>query len=156
MRNLGRCILEILPVALHQPGCAQGIPIKRALRCVRELVVFDIMAQYRSHMSDMIFYREDYRDRFHELKGIFLEFGVTKRTQDKLDKEGKEIRPQRPLVIEPVGPSVLRRIQDDNRLEENDLCLDLVSGESHYNFIKMDLLSHFCDHIRQLGHIPMY
>ena len=45
---------------------------------------------------------------------------------------------------------------DDNRQEDNDLCLDLVRGESHFNFIKLHLLSHFCDHIRQFGNIPMY
>jgi len=156
MRNLGRCILEILTVALHQPGCAQVIPIKCALRCVRALVVFNMMVQYRSHMSDTIAYTEDYLDRFHKLKGIFLEFRVTKRTQDKLDKQRKKIRRQRRLVIEPVAQSLPRSMRNDNRQEEKDLCLDLVSGESHYNFIKMPLLRQFCDHIRQFGNIPMY
>jgi len=32
----------------------------------------------------------------------------------------------------------------------------LIFCESHFNFIKMHLLSHFCDHIRQFGNIPMY
>jgi len=34
--------------------------------------------------------------------------------------------------------------------------MDMIHGESHFNFIKMHLLSHFCDHIRQFGNIPMY
>jgi len=34
--------------------------------------------------------------------------------------------------------------------------MDMIHGESHFNFIKMYLLSHFCDHIRQFGNIPMY
>jgi hypothetical protein len=34
--------------------------------------------------------------------------------------------------------------------------MDLIFCESHFNFIKMHLLSHFCDHIRQFGNIPMY
>jgi len=46
-------------------------------------------------------------------------------------------------------------MRDDNRQEENDLWRDFVRGESHFNFIKMHLLSHFCDHIRQFGNIPM-
>ena len=99
---------------------------------------------------------EDYLDQFHMLKDIFVEFRVTKRTQDKVDKQRKEIRHQRALVIERVAPSLRRRMRDDNRQEENDVCLDLVRGESHFNFIKMHLLSHFCDHIRQFGNIPMY
>jgi len=31
----------------------------------------------------------------------------------------------------------------------------MIHGETHFNFIKMHLLSHFCDHIRQFGNIPM-
>ena len=99
---------------------------------------------------------EDYLDQFHKLKDIFLEFRVTKRTQDKVDKQRNEIRRERTLVIERVAPSLRRRMRDDNREDESDLCLDLVRGESHFNFIKMHLLSHFCDHKRQFGNIPMY
>jgi len=114
------------------------------------------MAQYRSHTSDTIAYMEDYLDQFHKLKDIFLEFRVTKRTQDKVNKQRKEIRSQRALVIERVARSLRRRMRDDNRQEENDLCLDLVRGKSHFNFIKMHLLSNFCDHKRQFGNIPIY
>jgi len=82
MRNLGPCILGVLAVALRQPGGALVIPFKRALRFVRALVDFNMMAQYQSHTSDAIAYMEDYLDQFHKLKDIFLEFRVTKRTQD--------------------------------------------------------------------------
>jgi len=34
--------------------------------------------------------------------------------------------------------------------------MDLNFCESHFKFIKMHLLSHFCDHIRQFGNIPIY
>jgi len=46
MRNLGRCILGVLTVALGQPGGAQAIPFKRAHECVRALVDFNMLAQY--------------------------------------------------------------------------------------------------------------
>jgi len=47
-------------------------------------------------------------------------------------------------------------MRDDNCKEENHLYLDLVRGESHFNFIQMHLLSYFCNHIPQFGNIPMY
>jgi len=47
-------------------------------------------------------------------------------------------------------------MRHDNCQEEKDPCLNLVCGESHFNFIKMHLLSHFCDHIPQFGNILMY
>ena len=34
--------------------------------------------------------------------------------------------------------------------------MDLIYSESHFNFIKMHVLIHFGDHIRQFGNIPMY
>jgi len=74
MRNLGRCVLGVLAVALPQPGSAQLIPFKCALRCVRTLVNFNMMAQYRSHTAETITYMEDYLDTFHKMKDIFLEF----------------------------------------------------------------------------------
>jgi len=46
MRNLGRCILGVLAVALRQPVGTQAIPFKRALRCIRALVDFNMIAQY--------------------------------------------------------------------------------------------------------------
>ena len=34
--------------------------------------------------------------------------------------------------------------------------MDLIHTESHFNIIKMHLLIHFGDHIRQFSNIPMY
>ena len=64
MRNLGRGILGVLDVALRQPGGTQAIALKRALGCVRALVDFNMMAQYRSHTPDTIVYMEEYLDQF--------------------------------------------------------------------------------------------
>ena len=74
MRNLGRCALEVLAVALRQLQSSQVIPFKHALGCVRALVDFSMMAQYRSHTSVTMAYMEHYLDQFHRMKGIFLEF----------------------------------------------------------------------------------
>jgi len=100
MRNLERCILGVLAVALRQLGSAQAIPFKRALGYVRALVNFNMMAQYRRHTPDRIAYMEDYLDQFHRMKDIFLEFRVTKRTKAKVDKQRKQIRRQRALIRE--------------------------------------------------------
>ena len=83
---------------------------------------------------------------------------MTKRTQAKVDKQRKEIRHQRALIRERVAPSQQRLMREDDRDEEDELRMDImmIHGKSHFNFIKMHLLSHFCDHIRQFGNIPMY
>jgi len=55
-----------------------------------------------------------------------------------------------------VAPSKRHRRLEDDRNEENELRMDMIYTESHFNFVKMYLLSHFSDHIRQFGNIPMY
>ena len=105
MRNLVRCLLGVLAVTLRQPDSTQAIPFKRALACVRAVIDFNMMAQYRSHTSDMITYMEDYQDQFHLMKDIFLEFRVSTRTQTKIDKQGKEIRRQRGQMEQSVARS---------------------------------------------------
>jgi hypothetical protein len=42
------------------------------------------------------------------------------------------------------------RIDEDNMLIESEVAQHLVD-ESDFNFVKMHLLNHFSDHIRQLG-----
>jgi len=55
-----------------------------------------------------------------------------------------------------VAPSTRRSIRDDDREEEHQRRMDLIHRESHFNFMKIHLGSHFNDHIRQFGNIPMY
>ena len=57
---------------------------------------------------------------------------------------------------QPVTTSKQRRVHDDDHVEENDQRMDLINSESHFNFIKMHLLSHFHEHIHQFGNILMY
>src|SRR5437868_6094769 len=99
---------------------------------------------------------EQYLNQFHKMKDIFLEYRVSKRTRAKVDKQRRELRHQRAQVNQPVATSKWRRVRDDNRAEENHQCMDLIHSESHFNFIKMHLLSHFHEHVHQFGNIPMY
>jgi len=55
-----------------------------------------------------------------------------------------------------VAPSKRRRHLEEDRDQENELRMDMIHTESYFNFVKMHLLSHFSDHIRQFGNIPMY
>jgi len=85
-----------------------------------------------------------------------LEFRVSKRTRAKVDKQRKELRHQRAQSNMRVAPSKRRRRLEDDRDDENQLRMDMIHTESHFNCVKMHLLSHFSDHIRQFGNIPIY
>jgi len=156
MPNLGQCVLGILAVALRQPRSAQLIPFNRALGWVRALVDFNMLVQYRSHIAETITFMEDDLDMFHKIKVIFLEFPVTQRIRAKIDEQRREQQHDWPKTRERMAPSKRRRMHDAEREDETERCMDLIFCESHFNFIKMYLLSHFCDHIRQFGNNPMY
>jgi len=96
MRNLGLCVPAVLAVALRHPRRAQLIPFKHPLGCIRALVNFNVMAQYRGHTVESITYMEDYLDTFHTMKDIFLEFRANKGRQVKNDEQQTELRYDRP------------------------------------------------------------
>jgi len=156
MRNLGHCLLGVLAVALRQPDSTQVQPFRRALVCLRSLLYFTMMVQYRSYKHETISYIQEYATQFHETKDILLEFRISKQTQEKADELRKELRRQRAQMREPVPASQGGRIRDDNREEENDQHMELIHSESNFSFVMMHLISHFRDHIYMFGNIPIY
>src|SRR5437660_3621386 len=111
----------------------QVLLFKCALCCIRALVDFNIMAQYRSHTPETLAYMEQYLNHFHKMKDICLEYRVSKRTQAKVDEQGSELRHQRAQMNQPVATSKWRRVCDDDHAEENNRRMDLIHSESHYN-----------------------
>jgi len=99
---------------------------------------------------------EDYLDTFHKMKDIFFEFRGTKCIRAKIDEQRRKLRHDRPKTRERIAPSKQRQMRNAEREEETERPMDLIFGESHFNFIKMHLLSHLCDHIHQFGNILMY
>jgi len=115
-----------------------------------------MIAQYRKHTPKTISYMEEYATQFDEMKDIFLEFRISKWTQEKANELHKELRRQRAQMRERVPPSQRRRIHDVNYEEENDQRMELIHSESNFNFVRMHLISHFRDHSYMFGNIPMY
>jgi len=107
-------------VALRLPGSAQLIPFKGALRCVRGLVDFNMMAQYRSLTAETITHTEDYLDTFHNMNDLFLEFPVTKRIWVKINQPPRELRHDRPKTKEQIAPLKRCWIGDAGRAEETE------------------------------------
>jgi len=99
---------------------------------------------------------EDYLDTFHKVKDIFSQFSVSKHIRAKIDEQRRELRHDRPKTSERIVHAKRRLVRDAEREEETKRGMVLIFCESHFNFIKMHLLSHFGDHICEFGHISMY
>ncbi|KAH8144500.1 uncharacterized protein LAJ45_11475 [Morchella importuna] len=84
MRNLRRVVVGALAAALRNPGVAVRGDFAKALKCVRGLIDFHLMAQYGNHTMSTLNYMESYLQDFHKHKDIFLEFRAYKRTVNEL------------------------------------------------------------------------
>jgi len=92
MCNLGRCISAVLASPLRNLDSSQYQDFKRPLKCVRALVDFTLMVQYRSHTPDTLSYMESYLQTFHQTKDIFLEFRTSKATRAQANRQDRELR----------------------------------------------------------------
>jgi len=156
MRNLRRCLFGVLTVALRPVDSTQVQHFRRALTCVRRLIDFTIMAQYRSHTPVNISYMEEYATQLHKTKDMFLEFHISKWTQEKADELRNELCCQQAQMRERVPPSQRRQIRDNDREEENDQCMEFIHSKSNFTFLNMHLIYLFHDQFYMFGNIPIY
>ena len=160
----GRIVLAALAVALREPSPSQRHLFNRALECVKNLVDFHLMAQYLSHTAETLGYLDDYLRRFHEDKDVFLEFRQSKRSKRKAEALDKKLRDQyskedtneNSLRSGSISKSKRQRL-DISRKEERDAQrVEIMENESHFNYPKMHLMTHFHDHILRFGNLPIY
>ena len=159
MRNLGRCILGVLTSALRRPSPAQSGPFREAVLCVRALVDFSLMAQYRSHTPETLGYMKEYLRQFHRHKDIFQEFRTSKRMREEADANDERLRLELEKELKAAGRVTAarrRQLLDANRIHWAGQREDILRGHSHFNFIKLHLLVHYCSHVRKFGNISMY
>jgi hypothetical protein len=159
MKALGRVIVPVFAASLLTPLVSQRIPFTEALLCAKNLVYFHHMAQYRYHTEATIVYMENYLEEFHRHKDVFSRFRVSKstkkvsealKTQLTLDKS--EEQESDPTWNNLSVAAKCRRIDEDKMQIESEIAQHLVD-ESDFNFVKMHLLNHFSDNIRQLGNL---
>ena len=117
------------------------------------------MAQYRSHTEDTLEYMEQYLHDFHRYKVVFQEFQSTKKTRQEADANDAQLRLNLEWEFREAGqmPAVKRRrLLDESHLERTDKREEILRNKSHFNFIKLHLLVHYCYHVRKFGNRPMY
>ncbi|KAF8534348.1 hypothetical protein BDD12DRAFT_706774, partial [Trichophaea hybrida] len=71
MRNFGRIIYPAFAAALHNPLPRQRVVFRKALACVRSLVYWSLVVQYRIQTTETLNYLADYLEEFHATKDVF-------------------------------------------------------------------------------------
>jgi hypothetical protein len=90
VKALGRVIVPVFEATRLNPSASERIPFTEALLCVKNLVYFHVMAQYRYHTEATIEYMENYLEEFHCHKDVFSRFRAsksTKKVQEALKKQ---------------------------------------------------------------------
>jgi len=162
MKALGRVIVPIFSATLITPSAAQKGPFKDAILCVKGFVYFHLMTQYRSHTEETLQYMEDYLNDFHAHKHVFHRFRAGKSAK----KDARELKAQLTVDMKTQRESELTwnklskaakcRREDDDKVEVEKQIEASLKEDSHFNFIKMHLLTHFAEHIRELGNLSNF
>ena len=139
MRNFGRIILVASAVALSLPSPHQRIVFADALKCVRSLVDFHLIAQYRSHTAETLGYLDAYLKAFHEYKGVFLHFRESKTTKKKAAVVDKKLLQRFEQEDSHRGrkgkqtPAAQRKLQIARKKEREQNRIAIIESDSHFN-----------------------
>jgi hypothetical protein len=99
------------------------------------------MAQYGSRTTSTLNYMESYLEDFHKHKDIFLEFRAYKR---RLKDAGDRTKA---LSLGGAGSQSTQQCLEEIRE---------IRERSHFNFIKLHVLTHYRKHVERFGSIPQY
>lgn len=166
MRGLNRVILACFTAALRRTKDAPGLSAaaqsdsKIAIRCVRAITDFCLMAQYRSHTAQTMGYMNEYLAQFHQHMHIFGEFRASKADRAEATTAAKELAmgQARQATIDQyfkltATQRAKRSAQD--RQERQQVVYDILQ-QATFNFPKIHLLSHYSSQIRDFGALPQY
>ena len=88
MRGGNWVLLACLAATVRQMKEAPSLPVAAqgdciiAIRCVRAIMGFCLIAQYGSHIPETIVYMKKYLQEFHKCMHDFQEFRATKADQE--------------------------------------------------------------------------
>ena len=153
MRGVNHVILACFTAAVRQTKDAPRLSAaaqndsRIAIRCVRAITDFCLMAQYRSHTPQTIEYMDEYLRQFHQYMHIFSEFRASKTDRQEAAKVAQELAEgqARQATINQyfLLTSTQRAKQNAEDREERQQAVHEILQQATFNFPKMHLLSHY-------------
>jgi hypothetical protein len=159
MKALGCVIVSVFAATLLNPSASQRIPFTEALLCVKNLVYFHLIAQYQYHTEATIEYMENYLEEFHRQKDVFSRFCASKSTKKVLETLKKQLTLDKQDEWESdtawnnLFAAAKRHHVDEDKTQIDSEIAQHLLDESDFTVVKMHLLNHFSDHIRQRGNL---
>jgi hypothetical protein len=156
MRQLLQIILPAFTATLVDPLPAQKQDFSTSIAATRHLVEFIILSQYRQHTDATLKRMEDCLNRFHDKKGVFLQFRAGKSSRGTAQALRKELTAK--LSAENSALK-MTATQKKAKLEADKLFINAevrqhLESESNFDFVKFHTLGHFAEVIKLFGHLP--
>jgi len=147
----------------HDSGCltaAAQSDLKLAIRAVRTLSDFCLIAQHRSHTPKTIKYMSKYMQDFHRYRHIFGEFHASKADHNKAKGASKDLctSQARQCTISNYFEVTARQKSNEacaDRQDRHDLMKEMPI-QSTCNYHKLHLLTHYAQQIVRCGLLPQY
>ena len=167
MRAILKIILAIFIASLRRntdttrPTATQQREFKKAIECVQYLTDFALLSRYRSHSESTVQYMQNYLQRFHDTKDVFLKFQASKASKGKADIVLRELTAQNSERNEQEKQNECTAAQKAHTLaadKHERACLvnEALVEDSYFNFPKIHLLSHWADQIPRCGCLPQF
>ena len=166
MRGSNRVMLACFTGALRRTTASPKLSpaakgdSKVAIRCVRAITDFCLIAQYRSHISQTIGYMNEYLQQFHQHMHIFSEFRSGKADRQEADKVSQELaegQTEQATIHQyfQLTPTQLAKRSMKDR-EVRQQAAHSILQQATFNFPKLYLLSHYSPQIVDFGTLPQY
>jgi hypothetical protein len=138
-------------------GRESGIRIRRG--CTRALIEFYMYCQYESHDEDTLNLMENALRRFHNTKGIFLQFRVGKRLAAEAKDKRTELCKERDAELKAnslKSAAYRQRIRDTWKVTIETEMAEYIEEGTDFNFPKIHLMLHFRDQIQRFGSLKQW
>ena len=165
MRNFGKVILGAFTAALRRttnqarPTWAQLQEFNKAIRCERNITDFCLLTQNPSHTDQTISYLQKYLRVFHETKDVFLRFRAGKKSKQAAAEAHKNLLKEQQTQkasLHTLPASEKAKLRQENTLERQELVDEILREGAHYNFPKIQLISHYAQQIPKFGALSQY
>jgi hypothetical protein len=159
IKTMTRFLVGVTRNALRNPTPGEKAPFESAMECTRSLVEFYLYCQYESHDEDTLNLMENALRRFHNTKGIFLQFRVGKRLAAEAKDKRTELCKERDAELKAnslKSAAYRQRIRDTWKVTIETEMAEYIEEGTDFNFPKIHLMLHFRDQIQRFGSLKQW
>jgi hypothetical protein len=164
MRYFGRIIYPAFAAALHNPLPRQRVVFQKALACIRSLVYWSLVFQYRIQTTETLNYLAHYLEEFHATKDDFKAFRKSKTTvaaaqacRSALQKQliaqhANDNKENAECGVSFSHTEMVRRKAEDHKLQE-EVYHNTVNKRTTFDFVKIHQMLHYEESVQRFGHL---